>query len=79
MVRREGLPVDLVLTAETEDGLVMALEHRRRPWFGVQFHPESILTPHGSRIVANFLALTAASVAGSGQGRYGVAATGSET
>ncbi len=58
VVRRDRLPRDLAVTAETEDGLVMALEHRQRPWFGVQFHPESILTPHGPQIVANFLQLT---------------------
>ncbi len=60
VIRRERFPVDLVVTAETDDGLVMAIEHRRLPRFGVQFHPESILTPHGPRIVENFLALTAA-------------------
>lgn len=37
------------------DGLVMAMAHRTRPWAGVQFHPESILTPHGPRILANFV------------------------
>jgi anthranilate synthase component 2 len=57
VVRREGLPPELSVTAESEDGLVMALEHRERPRFGVQFHPESILTPDGPRIIENFLAL----------------------
>lgn len=57
VVRREGLPPELSVTAESEDGLVMALEHREKPRFGVQFHPESILTPAGPRILANFLAL----------------------
>ncbi len=58
VVERDDLPADLELTAWTEDGLVMATQHRSLPRFGVQFHPESILTPEGPRIVENFLALT---------------------
>lgn len=50
------LPEELLVDATTESGLVMALRHRRRPWFGVQFHPESVLTPDGPSLVANFLA-----------------------
>jgi anthranilate synthase component 2 len=57
VVAREDLPPELVLTAWTEDGLVMGTRHRELPRFGVQFHPESILTPEGPRIVENFLAL----------------------
>lgn len=57
VVRREGLPPELELTAWSEDGLVMAAQHRELPRFGVQFHPESILTPEGPRILRNFLAL----------------------
>ncbi len=57
VVLREGLPPELELTAWTQDGLVMATQHRELPRFGVQFHPESILTPEGPRIVENFLAL----------------------
>ncbi len=57
VVERDSLPADLELTAWTEDGLVMATQHRELPRFGVQFHPESILTPEGPRIVENFLAL----------------------
>ena len=53
----DALPAELQLTAWTEDGLVMATQHRELPRFGVQFHPESILTPEGSKIVENFLAL----------------------
>jgi len=51
---------ELEVTAQTEDGLVMGLCHRRYPFFGVQFHPESIMTPHGSRILQSFydLAMT---------------------
>ncbi|MBL8863581.1 MAG: aminodeoxychorismate/anthranilate synthase component II [Planctomycetes bacterium] len=55
--RRAGLPSVLRLTAWTDEGLVMAVEHERLPRFGLQFHPESILTPQGPRILANFLAL----------------------
>ncbi|MEP6973111.1 MAG: aminodeoxychorismate/anthranilate synthase component II [Actinomycetota bacterium] len=55
---RDQLPDQLELTAWTEDGLVMAAQHRTLPRFGVQFHPESILTPEGPKMVENFLALT---------------------
>jgi anthranilate synthase/aminodeoxychorismate synthase-like glutamine amidotransferase len=57
VVRREGLPSELELTAWSDDGLVMAAQHRTLPRFGVQFHPESILTPEGPTIVRNFLVL----------------------
>ncbi|MGI8615244.1 MAG: anthranilate synthase component II [Actinomycetota bacterium] len=57
VVIRDDLPPELELTAWTDDGLVMATQHREMPRFGVQFHPESILTPEGPRIVENFLAL----------------------
>jgi anthranilate synthase component 2 len=57
VVLRDSLPAELELTAWTDDGLVMATQHREVPRFGVQFHPESILTPEGPRIVENFLAL----------------------
>jgi para-aminobenzoate synthetase component 2 len=49
------LPADLAVTARTADGVVMALRHSRLPLEGVQFHPESVLTPHGPRLLANFL------------------------
>jgi anthranilate synthase component 2 len=58
VVRRDGLPAELELTAWSDDGLVMAAQHRTLPRFGVQFHPESILTPDGPTIVRNFLSLT---------------------
>ena len=57
VVLRDRLPDELELTAWSDDGLVMAAQHRELPRFGVQFHPESILTPDGPRIVRNFLAL----------------------
>ena len=57
IVERETLPGDLAITAETDDGIVMALEHRTLPIYGVQFHPESILTPDGKQLLRNFIAL----------------------
>ena len=54
-VIEDTLPGELAVTARTEDGEIMALRHRERPVEGVQFHPESILTAEGKRIVANFL------------------------
>ena len=57
VVIRDALPGQLELTAWSDDGLVMAMQHRELPRFGVQFHPESILTPEGPKIVRNFLQL----------------------
>jgi anthranilate synthase component II len=57
VVRRDTLPDALVETARSADGLVMGLRHRTLPLFGVQFHPESIASEHGHRILANFLDL----------------------
>ena len=54
---RETLPDCLRITAEAADGEVMAVAHRERPVYGVQFHPESILTPEGMGIILNFLAM----------------------
>jgi len=58
VIRRDQVPPELEVTAETADGLVMAVRHRTLPRFGVQFHPESILTPDGPALVENFLRLT---------------------
>ena len=55
IVDRASLPGDLIVDAETEDGVVMALSHRERPVFGIQFHPESFGTLGGDAIILNFL------------------------
>jgi anthranilate synthase/aminodeoxychorismate synthase-like glutamine amidotransferase len=55
IVRRESLPDCLDITAETEAGEIMGLQHREFPLHGVQFHPESILTSEGRKLLANFL------------------------
>lgn len=54
---RETVPAELLVTATDEDGEVMAVQHKDYPVFGLQFHPESILTPLGDRIMKNFLAI----------------------
>jgi anthranilate synthase/aminodeoxychorismate synthase-like glutamine amidotransferase len=54
-VREETLPPELSVTARSEDGIVMALRHRRQPLHGVQFHPESILSIEGPRLIENFI------------------------
>jgi anthranilate synthase component 2 len=56
-VERESLPESLVVTAQTEDGEIMGLRHATHAVYGVQFHPESILTVHGKDLLANFLGL----------------------
>lgn len=54
VVEESSLPEELKVTARTEDGTVMAMEHRDHPLFGVQFHPESILTESGMNLLRNF-------------------------
>jgi anthranilate synthase/aminodeoxychorismate synthase-like glutamine amidotransferase len=56
VVERATLPRDLTITAWTDEGEIMGLRHRRLPVEGVQFHPESILTDGGKRLLANWLA-----------------------
>lgn len=53
--KKETLPDTLTITANTIDGEIMAISHMEYPIFGVQFHPESILTDHGEKIIKNFL------------------------
>jgi anthranilate synthase/aminodeoxychorismate synthase-like glutamine amidotransferase len=65
VVLADTVPPDLEVTARAEDGEVMGLRHRRHPIEGVQFHPESILTVEGKRLLANFLRMPAEAVVAS--------------
>jgi anthranilate synthase/aminodeoxychorismate synthase-like glutamine amidotransferase len=60
IVQREGLPESLAVTAWTKDGEIMGLAHTRLPVYGVQFHPESILTKAGKDLLRNFLEISRA-------------------
>jgi len=57
IVERKSLPRELEITAETKDGIIMGMRHRKFKVEGVQFHPESVLTESGKQILKNFLAL----------------------
>ena len=57
VAERSTLPPELRVTAWTKEGVVMGVRHAERPLFGVQFHPESVLTPEGSKLLANFIRL----------------------
>jgi anthranilate synthase/aminodeoxychorismate synthase-like glutamine amidotransferase len=57
IVERKSLPNELVVTAETQDGIIMGLRHKQYKVEGVQFHPESVLTDSGKKLLKNFLAL----------------------
>jgi anthranilate synthase/aminodeoxychorismate synthase-like glutamine amidotransferase len=57
-VSREGLPECLEISSEADDGEIMGLRHKTHPTEGIQFHPESIMTPVGKRLLKNFLKLT---------------------
>jgi anthranilate synthase/aminodeoxychorismate synthase-like glutamine amidotransferase len=66
VIEPSSVPDVLEVTATTDDGVIMAVRHRDHPIEGVQFHPESILTAGGKRLIENFLAMTAPVRAGSG-------------
>lgn len=53
--KKDTMPEELRVTALSEDGEIMAVEHREFPVYGLQFHPESILTPEGKKIMKNFM------------------------
>ena len=59
VIKRDTCPDCLEITAETEDGMIMAVAHREYPVWGVQFHPESILTEHGKTMIRNFVGFRA--------------------
>ena len=59
VVAKEDLPEELVITAESDQGEIMALAHRRYPIVGLQFHPEAVLTEHGHDLLRNFLSNSA--------------------
>ncbi|MDE2767313.1 MAG: aminodeoxychorismate/anthranilate synthase component II [Chloroflexota bacterium] len=63
IVARDSLPADLEVTAQSPDGLIMGMQHRSHPIYGVQFHPESILTAAGPALLRNFLQLAEIPVA----------------
>jgi anthranilate synthase component II len=67
VVERTGLPDELAVTADTADGLIMGLAHKRLPVHGVQFHPESIASEHGHLLLKNFLDIAAAWNAATGR------------
>ena len=73
-VERASIPDCLISTAETEDGIMMGLAHRSLPIYGVQFHPESIASEHGHRLLSNFLRLAGHNVKPVSRPRHNVKA-----
>ena len=57
IVERKSLPAELQINAETDDDIIMGMQHRQYPLMGVQFHPESVLTESGKQLLKNFLSL----------------------
>ena len=57
IIEETSLPAELIVTARTDDGLIMAMQHPNWPVWGVQFHPESVLTQGGHRLLSNFLSM----------------------
>jgi anthranilate synthase component 2 len=57
VVKKADLPAELVVTATSDDGEIMGIQHREHPTYGAQFHPESVLTPGGKRLLRNFLGI----------------------
>lgn len=57
MAEQESFPESLTITAQTDDGIIMALQHKEYPIHGIQFHPESIGSPEGKQIIRNFLTM----------------------
>lgn len=55
VIDNDTLPGCLEVTARSDDGCIMGVKHRERPVYGIQFHPESVLTPNGMKIIENFL------------------------
>ena len=64
-VQESTLPEELEVTARSEDGEIMAMRHREYPIYGLQFHPESVMTPEGSAMIRNFLEAAGTAVNGS--------------
>ena len=64
-VQESTLPVELEVTARSDDGEIMAMRHREYPIYGLQFHPESVMTPEGSAMIRNFLEAAGTAVNGS--------------
>lgn len=58
MIEQASLPDAFIISAESDDGLIMGLQHKQFPLYGVQFHPESILTPDGMTLLRNWLEIT---------------------